>query len=51
VGAFVLLAGFVVFRVVLLVPLILPGALVVFVVIGLRALKRPHHSSGSLACQ
>lgn len=48
-GAFVLLAGLVVLGMVLLAPLMLPGAICVFVVIGLVALARRHHTSHSAA--
>ncbi|MGB9112124.1 MAG: hypothetical protein WCF24_05285 [Acidimicrobiales bacterium] len=48
-GAFIVLAGLIALGIVLLGPLMLPGAVVVFVVLGLIAFARRHHIPRSVA--
>lgn len=48
VGVFIVLVGLVALGIILLAPIMLPGAIVVFIVIGLIALVRRHHTPPSV---
>ncbi len=45
---FIVLVGLVALGIILLAPIMLPGAIVVFIVIGLIALARRHHTPHSV---
>ncbi len=45
---FIVLVGLVALGIILLAPIMLPGAIVVFIVIGLIALVRRHHTPPSV---
>lgn len=49
VGVFIVLAGLVALGIVLLAPIMLPGAIAVFIVLGVIALVRRHHTPHSVA--